>query len=114
MSQHLANLTGASRGTGSAMAEQLLRPDAVLLNISRQTNAALAAQAERAGATLIQWPLDLSDGTAAAAQLSVWLAQQDPAQLASATLINNAGAIPPSYRCARLPLQTWRKRCAWA
>lgn len=95
MQKHLIILTGASRGMGLAMAEQLLQPKAVLLCLSRKTNATLAAQAERDGAALLQWPLDLSDGAIAATQLSAWLAEQDPAQLVSATLINNAGAIPP-------------------
>ena len=87
--QHLTILTGASRGMGLAMADQLLAPDALLLCISRQTNAALADQAQRVGATLLQWPLDLSDGARAAARLREWLVQQNPAALASATLINN-------------------------
>jgi benzil reductase ((S)-benzoin forming) len=94
MQKHLTILTGASRGMGLAMAQQLLTADAQLLCISRQTNAALAEQAQRVGALLLQWPLDLSDGAAAAAQLGAWLAAQDPTQLASATLINNAGVIP--------------------
>ncbi|OYQ42965.1 short-chain dehydrogenase [Rhodoferax sp. TH121] len=92
--QHLTILTGASRGMGLAMAEQLLAPDALLLCISRRTNAALAEQAQRVGATLLQWPLDLSDGASAAARMREWLAQQTSAALASATLINNAGVIP--------------------
>ena len=92
--QHLTILTGASRGMGLAMAKQLLRPDALLLCISRQTNTALAEQAQRTGAALLQWPQDLADGTAAAARVHAWLAQQDSAMLASATLINNAGVIP--------------------
>ncbi len=92
--QHLTILTGASRGMGLAMAEQLLAPDARVLCISRQTNTTLAEQAQRAGATLLQWPLDLSDGVTAAAQLSTWLHTLDPRTLASATLINNAGVIP--------------------
>jgi benzil reductase ((S)-benzoin forming) len=94
MAIHLTILTGASRGMGLAMAEQLLRADALLLCISRQTNAALTTQAERVGATLLQWPLDLAEGAAAASQLGTWLSQQDSTQLASATLINNAGVIP--------------------
>lgn len=95
MQKHLTILTGASRGMGLAMAEQLLAPDALLLCISRQTNATLATQADRAGASLLQWSLDLSEGALAAAQLRTWLEQQNPALLASATLINNAGVIPP-------------------
>jgi benzil reductase ((S)-benzoin forming) len=91
---HLTILTGASRGMGLAMAQQLLTEDALLLCISRQTNPTLAEQAQRVGATLLQWPIDLSDGAAAASRLGAWLAEQDPARLASATLINNAGVIP--------------------
>jgi benzil reductase ((S)-benzoin forming) len=94
MSQHLTILTGASRGMGLAMAQQLLTADALLLCISRHTNAVLAQQAQRAGATLLQWPLDLADSAVAATRLSSWLTAQDPSQFASATLINNAGVIP--------------------
>jgi benzil reductase ((S)-benzoin forming) len=91
---HLTILTGASRGMGLAMAQQLLAADVQLLCISRQTNPALAEQAKEKGAALLQWPLDLSEGAAAAAQLGTWLASQDPSGFASATLINNAGVIP--------------------
>ncbi|HCX82891.1 MAG: short-chain dehydrogenase [Curvibacter sp. RIFCSPHIGHO2_12_FULL_63_18] len=92
---HLTILTGASRGMGLAMAQQLLQPGALLLCISRQTNTALEQQAHNVGAALLHWPMDLADGAAAAARLHGWLMQQDPATLASATLINNAGVIPP-------------------
>ncbi len=91
---HLTILTGASRGMGLAMAQQLLQADALLLCISRQTNSDLTEQAQRAGATLLQWPQDLNDGATAAAQLGTWLQALDPRTLASATLINNAGVIP--------------------
>ena len=94
MPQELTILTGASRGMGLAMAQQLLTPTALLLCISRQTNTALAEQAQHVGATLLQWPLNLAEGAVAAARLREWLAQQNPATLASATLINNAGVIP--------------------
>jgi NAD(P)-dependent dehydrogenase (short-subunit alcohol dehydrogenase family) len=94
MTQHLYILTGASRGMGLAMAEQLLAPDHRLLCLSRQVNPALAAKAVEAACALEQWPCDLSQGVAAAALLSEWLGRLDPATLASATLINNAGVIP--------------------
>ena len=94
MTQHLYILTGASRGMGLAMAEQLLAPDHRLLCLSRQVNPALAANATAAACTLEQWPCDLSQGVAAAALLSDWLGRLDAATLASATLINNAGVIP--------------------
>jgi NAD(P)-dependent dehydrogenase (short-subunit alcohol dehydrogenase family) len=95
MSKSLIILTGASRGMGLAMAQQLLAAGTVLLCMSRQTNQDLAEQARHAGATLLQWPSDLADSEVASAQLRTWLEQQEPSTLSSATLINNAGVIPP-------------------
>ena len=92
--QHLFILTGASRGMGLAIAEQLLSPDHALLCLSRHTNEALAAQAGRAACPLEQWPLDLAHSGEAAARLRQWLAGQTASGYASATLINNAGVIP--------------------
>ena len=95
--QHLTILTGASRGMGLAMAEQLLQPDCTLLCISRKTNSSLATLAEAKGATLIQWTEDLAQGAVVSRKLEAWLLAQDPAGFngfASATLINNAGVIP--------------------
>ena len=92
-SPHLTILTGASRGMGLAMAQQLLAPDHTLVCISRRENAALATQARQTGATLEQWPLDLADSGEAAARLQQWLGQAG-VRYASATLINNAGVIP--------------------
>jgi benzil reductase ((S)-benzoin forming) len=93
MNQHLTILTGASRGMGLALAEQLLNADAVLLCISRQQNDALARQAKACGAELLQWQADLSDAAPVAQRLQDWLATRDTLLLASATLINNAGVI---------------------
>ena len=94
MKKHLYILTGGSRGMGLAMAEQLLQPGHLLLCMSRQTNENLAAQAQARGASLLQWQVDLADGASVARRLQDWLATQDPAGLASASLINNAGVIP--------------------
>jgi benzil reductase ((S)-benzoin forming) len=94
MNQHLFILTGASRGMGLAMAQQLLHANHTVLCISRQTNNTLAAQAQASGAALLQWAQDLADGAAAATQLSAWLGTLKDADYASATLINNAGVIP--------------------
>lgn len=91
---HLYILTGASRGMGLAMAQQLLQPGHTLLCLSRQSNPDLQAQAQASGATLLQWQQDLADGTGASARLAHWLGAQDGAAYASATLINNAGVIP--------------------
>jgi len=90
---HLYILTGASRGMGLAIAQQLLQPGHALLCISRQTSDALAAQAQQVNCPLEQWPLDLAHGREAAAMLHQWLGRP-AARHASATLINNAGMIP--------------------
>ena len=92
--QHLTILTGASRGMGLAMAEQLLQPGHTLLCISRHANPSLATLAESQGATLIQWTEDLAQGAAVSRQLDAWLTSQADAGFASTTLINNAGVIP--------------------
>jgi NAD(P)-dependent dehydrogenase (short-subunit alcohol dehydrogenase family) len=90
----LTILTGASRGMGHAMAEQLLQSGAHLLCISRQTSADLAALAQERGATLEQWSADLADAAPVADRLANWLGAIHPSALANAALINNAGVIP--------------------
>ena len=92
--RHLTILTGASRGMGLAMAQQLLREGHDLLCISRKENDVLAAQALAAGRSCEQWPQDLARAETAAARLQTWLQAQDAGGLASVTLINNAGLIP--------------------
>lgn len=91
---HLTIITGASRGMGLAMAQQLLTPTAHLLCISRHTNAQLDQEARSKGALLEQWQQDLAQGEMAATALHQWLAIMDPENIASATLINNAALIP--------------------
>ena len=86
-------LTGASRGMGAAIAEQLLAPDHVLLCISRQRSDALAAKADASRAICEQWPLDLSESVEAAARLQAWIGLLDGASFESAALINNAAAL---------------------
>jgi NAD(P)-dependent dehydrogenase (short-subunit alcohol dehydrogenase family) len=94
MQKHLYILTGASRGMGLAIAEQLLKPGNSLLCMSRHTHDALANTAQNAKLPLVQWAQDLSDGLAASERLRQWLEGQDAAEIGSATLINNAGMIP--------------------
>jgi NAD(P)-dependent dehydrogenase (short-subunit alcohol dehydrogenase family) len=89
MTQHLTILTGASRGLGLAIARQLLQPGHRLLTMSRQPAALTAPE----GAVLEQWSADLAAPALVAARLAGWLRGIDPATLASATLINNAGVI---------------------
>ncbi len=85
----LTILTGASRGLGLAMAEQLLAPGAFLLTMSRRPSAELEARARSIGASLEQWSIDLADSIAAAARLGQWLTSRR-GEFATATLINNA------------------------
>jgi NAD(P)-dependent dehydrogenase (short-subunit alcohol dehydrogenase family) len=80
---------------GLAMAQQLLQKGNALLCISRHANPDLAAAAQKADATLTQWNHDLADGQGASVRLREWLQSQNPADFASASLINNAGVIPP-------------------
>jgi NAD(P)-dependent dehydrogenase (short-subunit alcohol dehydrogenase family) len=94
MNRHLTILTGASRGMGLALAKQLLQPDAAVLCISRHTNPSLSTAAAQCAATLEQWTHDLAQAEPIAARLLEWLQGQKPEQLASVTLINNAGVIP--------------------
>ena len=53
MKKHLTILTGASRGMGLAMAEQLCRPDQQLLCISRGSSDALETLARQQGTELL-------------------------------------------------------------
>jgi benzil reductase ((S)-benzoin forming) len=95
--KHLYILTGASRGMGLALAEQLLKPENTLLCISRQANTALEAQAAGANCQLEQWQLDLADAASAASRLAYWLRTtggSGGSDWASATLINNAAVLP--------------------
>jgi len=91
--KNLTILTGASRGMGLAMAEQLCLPGAVLLCISRTASESLEQHAAQRGATLTQWTADLDDPIPVAERLHGWLTAQNPAELLGATLINNAGII---------------------
>jgi NAD(P)-dependent dehydrogenase (short-subunit alcohol dehydrogenase family) len=77
------------------MAEQLLQKGNALLCISRHANPDLAAAAQQADVPLTQWTHDLADGEGASERLRVWLSSQNCGDFASASLINNAGVIPP-------------------
>ena len=89
MTTHLTILTGASRGLGRALAEQLLARGHRVLALAR----AATTLPVPAGAELLSWQTDLADPEPVAARLAAWLTTQDPATLASATLINNAGVV---------------------
>ena len=102
--RHLTILTGASRGMGLAMAQQLLAAGHDLLCNSRKTSDALAAQAREAGRQCEQWPQDLARADTAAARLETWLAAQEAGSIDSVTLINNAGLIPRIAPLGDIPM----------
>jgi benzil reductase ((S)-benzoin forming) len=103
MTHHLTIITGASRGMGLAMAQQLLDAGPDLLCISRKHNDDLGRRATSLGRRCEQWALDLAQPEAAATRLEVWLAKVDAGTLASATLINNAGLLPRLAPLADIP-----------
>lgn len=86
-------ITGASRGMGAAIAQQLLQPDHVVLGISRTTNAELRARAAPAGARLEQWPRDLAEPVPVADELEAWLGTFAADRFDEAVLINNAAVL---------------------
>jgi NAD(P)-dependent dehydrogenase (short-subunit alcohol dehydrogenase family) len=83
--QDLCVVTGASRGLGRAIAEQLLQAGHVVLGLSRQTPPAPPG--------LEQWSCDLSDPLPVAARLQAWLEALDGRRFAGAVLINNAALL---------------------
>ncbi len=93
MNPHLYLLTGASRGLGAALAEQLLAPENRLLCLSRNASPTLAAAARERQALCEQWPLDLAQPIEAAAKVQAWLAGLDATAFSGATLINNAAML---------------------
>lgn len=95
MTKHLTLITGASRGMGLAMAEQLIDAGHDLVGLSRKQNDELAARAQARGQRCEQWPQDLARAEVAAQKLEGFLAGIDPAAYASVTLINNAGVLAP-------------------
>jgi NAD(P)-dependent dehydrogenase (short-subunit alcohol dehydrogenase family) len=94
MSTHLYIITGASKGMGLEMAKQLLDPTHHLLCISRHVSATLDQASQQQMAPLTQWTEDLSEPAPVADRLRHWLESQASPDIASATLINNAGVIP--------------------
>ncbi len=79
----LVVVTGASRGLGRAIAEQLHRAGHRVLGLSRQ----------RPDAPFEQWACDLTDPVPVAQRLEAWLAPIDAGALRMAVLINNAALI---------------------
>jgi benzil reductase ((S)-benzoin forming) len=94
MNSNLTILTGASRGMGLAMAQQLIASGHQLICISRKTNDSLDTLAKQHHTKLEQWAHDLAEATPACERLRTWLAARDANEFASVTLINNAALLP--------------------
>jgi benzil reductase ((S)-benzoin forming) len=103
MGNHLTIITGASRGMGLAIAQQLLDAGHDLLCLARRHNDEPGQRATREGRRCEQWAVDLSQPEAVAMRLEIWLAALDPTAIAAATLINNAGAVPRIAPLAAIP-----------
>ncbi len=109
MTSRLIVLTGASRGLGAALAEQLLHPETVLLCLSRGRHPTLVQRASAAQAPLEEWQRDLADSVVVADEVEAWLQPFDAERFDQATLINNAGVIPtvgPSDACTASELSS--------
>lgn len=96
---HLTIVTGASRGLGLALTEQLLGNGHRVLALARRTVDLPVPPA----AELICWTVDLAAAAPVAQRLADWLSTQDPRALQSATLINNAGVMPRPAPLAQVP-----------
>jgi NAD(P)-dependent dehydrogenase (short-subunit alcohol dehydrogenase family) len=80
---HLSIVTGASRGLGRAIADQLHAAGHRVLGLSRRTP----------DAPFEQWACDLTDPLVVAQRLEQWLAGLETQAFRTATLINNAALV---------------------
>ncbi len=93
MSEQVFIVTGASRGLGASLVEQMLAPGHTLLCMARHMPAELAATARDRGARLEAWNVDLVDPAPVARRLQAWLESLDHRAIGAATLVNNAAML---------------------
>lgn len=93
-SSTVAIVTGASRGLGLALAEQLLQAGASVITLARGSNDALAEKAAQHGARLQQLQVDLSQ-TASIESAAGLMSAALPEDASRYLLLNNAGTVEP-------------------
>lgn len=91
-------ITGASRGIGAAIANELIDPSNHLICSSRTKNNPLIEKAEQKGCTVDYYELDFSDSSLVTTQFSGIFHTVDWENAKSVTLINNAGMLEPVAR----------------
>jgi len=94
-------VTGASKGLGAAMVEQLLSPDRQVIGIARSPNEALAAAARSRGGWLDWYLQDLAD-VDASDRLAASICASMPRDATRYALVNNAALIEPVGAVATL------------
>ncbi len=94
-------VTGASKGLGAAMVEQLLSSDRYVIGIARSPNQALAASASSKGAWLDWYLQDLAEADASD-RLAASICASMPREATRYSLINNAALIEPVGAVATL------------
>lgn len=94
MTSTVAVVTGASRGLGLALAQQLLTSGASVITLARSANPELEAAARQHGARLQQLQADLSK-TESIEAASGLMSAALPGDASTYLLINNAGTVDP-------------------
>ena len=89
MAHPLTFITGASRGLGLAMGQQLLAQGHCVVAIARTH----IDRPSPNGGEWLDWSMDLSEPMAAARRLEHWLASSKAARWDSVSLIHNAGVL---------------------
>lgn len=99
---HVYVITGASRGLGAALAQQLLQPGNRLYCVSRSRHVSIEQEAAAKGAEAFTHTFDLSSVNEIDPLMQGIIEGLPQEQLSSLTLINNAGMIDPIVPAARM------------